>query len=293
MSLWTNRNWSPMLLNEVEKPFNDDNSIYEIKFDGIRAVIFASPNKVEVKSRNKKDLTFLFPELQQIKNIVNSNVIFDGEIVSMKDNKPSFEELQKRMHLKNKSKILSTSKTNPVVFISFDILYENKDIINSTLLERKKLLNKYKDNDIFIKIKYIEKNGIKLFNEIKKLDLEGIVAKKKYSLYYIDSRTDDFLKIKNILRDEFIIGAYIEKTNTFSLLLGEYENNHFHYRGKVVVGKQNPICQKLKEMEKTKNKFVDFSEEANYVKPVLTCFVEYLERTKNNHLRHPKFKEYK
>ena len=118
------------------------------------------------------------------------------------------------------------------------------------------------------------------------------MAKKKKGLYYINSRTDEFIKIKNIQRDEFYIGGYIEKENTLSILLGEYKDNKLYYVGKVSVGKRQDIALKLIKMKKEKNSFCNLEEEANYVKPSLTCFVEYLERTKSGHLRHPVFKNY-
>lgn len=207
MNIWKERNWSPMLLKEIEKPFDSKDYIFEVKFDGIRAIIFANKNKVTIQSRNKKDLTFLFPELQDLRELVNKNVIFDGEIIAFENNKHSFKKIQERIHLKNKNKTDALSKVNPVTFIAFDILYENKDLTTLPLLERKKYLNKYKDNDYFVKTKVINEKGKELFKSVKKLNLEGIVAKLKDGKYYINKRCDEFIKIKNIQRDEFIIGG--------------------------------------------------------------------------------------
>lgn len=290
--LWKNRDFKPMLLGEINKPFYSDDYLFEIKFDGFRAIIFASPKEVKIKSRNKHDITILYPELQNIKKLVKKNVIFDGEIISTINGIPSFSKLQKRSHLKKQSQIAYESENDPVTFIVFDILYENKDLTDLSLVERKEYLSKYQDTEYFVKSKAIECKGKELFKKVKKLDLEGIVAKKKDSTYHINSRTDDFIKIKNIQRDEFYIGGYIEKQNTLSLLLGEYKENKLYYRGKVSIGKKQQIALTLKKMKKEKNSFCDFNEEANFVKPSITCFIEYLERTKNGHLRHPVFKDY-
>ena len=291
-SLWNNRDFGPMLLEEIKEPFDSDDYIFEIKFDGFRALIFASPKEVKIQSRNIHDITYLYPELQSIKKMVKENVIFDGEIIVTDAGVPSFSLLQQRSHLKKKKSIDLASNNNPVTFIAFDILYQNKDLTELPLVERKKYLNKYHDTEYFVKSKVIENKGINLFKEIKKLNLEGIVAKKKKGLYYINSRTDEFIKIKNIQRDEFYIGGYIEKENTLSILLGEYKDNKLYYVGKVSVGKRQDIALKLIKMKKEKNSFCNLEEEANYVKPSLTCFVEYLERTKSGHLRHPVFKNY-
>lgn len=292
INIWENRNWSPMLLKEVDKPFNSNNYIYELKFDGIRAIIFANKKEIKIQSRNKKDLTHLFPELQILTESINKNVIFDGEIIAFNNKIISFGKIQERIHLKNEDKIKTASLTNPVVFIVFDILYENKDLTNLPLSERKKYLKNYKDNDFFIKAKAINKNGINLFNNVKKMKLEGIVAKIKTGKYYINKRTSEFIKIKNIQRDEFIIGGYEKKKNNIlSLAIGEYINKDFHFVGKVSISKKNSIYDKIKNSKISKNYFCDFSENISYIKPSISCHIEYTERTKNNHLRHPIFKD--
>ena len=129
-NLYKNPNFGPMLLSEVKKPFDDQDYLFELKYDGIRALIFASPKEVIIKSRNNYDITYLYPELQSIKNIVKTKCIFDGEIVLMENDSPSFLALQKRANLKQKNKIFEQSQTNPVIFMVFDILYENKNLVN-------------------------------------------------------------------------------------------------------------------------------------------------------------------
>lgn len=293
MSIWNDRNFKPMLLKQIDKPFNDKDYIYEIKFDGHRALIFVNNKSILIQSRNGKDITYLYPELHSIKSLVNKNVIFDGEIICEEDGIPSFKNLQKRSHLKNKNQINKEVINNPVKFIVFDILYENKDITNLNLLKRKEILNKYEDNDYFIKSKYIKEKGIELFKKIKKFNLEGIVCKNINGKYHINKRTYDFIKVKNINRDEFYIGGYINnKNNTVSLLLGEYDNNKFMYVGKVIMSKNRKLYDKLKNRRKSKNYFIDYDKDAIYIKPELKCFVEYQERTKSNHLRHSVFKDY-
>jgi len=152
-----------MLLEEIDKPFDSDKYIFEIKFDGIRAIIFVSNENLTIQSRNNKNITHLFPELQNIKKEIKDNVIFDGEIVIFDKNKVSFSKVQERLHIKNKNKILSLSKNSPAIFIVFDILYKNKDLTNLELLRRKKILSKYQDNDYFVKTKFIEEKGVNFF----------------------------------------------------------------------------------------------------------------------------------
>lgn len=290
IDLFKNRNYQPMLLKEIEKPFNSKEYYFEVKFDGERALLFVSCNSVIIKTRNNIDVTFKYPELQSIKNIVTKPTVFDGEIVAFDDGRPSFSKLSERAHLQDISKIKNQSITNPITFICFDILYLNKNLIDLPLQERKALLNKFPDTDVFIKNKYLLENGKELFQKVKKLNLEGIVAKKIDSPYLINERSNNWLKIKNLKREEFFIGGYQEKESNYviSLYLGEYIEKKLYFVGKVTLSKKNSLYQKVLHQEKqAASPFYDYRGDFIFLKPNLKCFVTYLERTKNNHLRQP------
>ena len=289
MNLWKNRSFTPMLLKEIDKPFNSKKYYYELKYDGYRALIFVNKNEIYIQSRNENDITYLYPELSNIKKIVNKNVIFDGEIVIFENNKPSFNKISKRSKLKNKNIIKKESINNPVIFIAFDILYENKNLTNLSLIERKKILEKYQDTDFFIKSKVYLNNGIKLYNFVKKNNLEGIVIKDINGLYHINNRTSDFIKVKNIKSDNFFIAGYINNNKyTSSLVLCEKYNNDYIYVGKVLISKKNNIYKKILNIKKCKNYLKIENNDITFIKPILSCKINYLERTKNGHLRHPK-----
>ena len=288
--IFNEKNIKPMLLEETYKPFNDKNYIYELKFDGIRALIYVSKKDITIISRRGNILNKTFPELLEIKNNITNKCIFDGEIVLMEDSKPSFQKLQERMRLKNENKINYYKENYPVTFVCFDILYENKDLTKLPLIKRKEILSHYEDNNLFIKSKVVE-DGIKLFNFVKKNNLEGIVAKLKTSEYIIGKRTKNWLKVKNIKEDDYIIGAYQEKEFVITLAMGKLINNQLHFISKVTIGKKHPDYQLIKLCKKTKNKFLDFNEEDYiYIEPKYTCTIIYLEKTKDGHLRHPVFK---
>lgn len=292
MDLFENRDFSPMLLSEEKDAFDSKDFIFELKFDGTRALIFVSQNNLVIMNRHGKNITYLYPELQEIKNYIKEKVIFDGEIVVFKEGKPSFLKLQERAHLKNKLKINYQSKNNPVIFVCFDILYKNKNLINNTLLERKKILSKFIDNDYFLKNKYIENDGKLLFKNIKKLGLEGIVAKRKNSKYQINKRTDDWIKIKNLLKESFYVGGYvISDKNVMSILLGESKNRKLYFVGKVVISSKVSLYKKIINSKiKNSSVFENYSNVANYIEPKYKCYVEYMERSKNNYLRQPVFR---
>lgn len=285
----------PMLLEEVEEPFDSPNFLFELKFDGIRASMHVGPNTFKIFSRNGKELTNLYPELKSIQKEFKNNMIFDGEIVLFYNGKPSFSKLQERMHTKDKKRIEYFSLNMPVCFMVFDYLYENgKSLVDKPLMKRKKILQKFSDTDYFIKVSYIENSGKKLFEKVKEMDFEGIVAKRKDSLYEINTRTENWVKIKNLKKEIFYIGGVIEKKENaiVSLLLGEFQNKDFHFVGKVTMGKKQPMYQKLKkEPIKKISPFCDYEDkECFYIKPHLQCEIWYLERTIENKLRQPVFK---
>ncbi len=147
MNLFTNQDFVPMLLNEIKKPFNDPDYIFELKFDGIRTLLFAEPKKITIRNKRGNILNNRYPELLNITKMVTKKVIFDGEIIIMINGKPSFDKLQERALLKNKLKIKYFAKTFPVIFIAYDILYEDKDLTHLPLIKRKKILNKYHNTE--------------------------------------------------------------------------------------------------------------------------------------------------
>lgn len=292
MDIFNNRDFTPMLLSEQKVPFDSDDFLYEIKFDGIRALCFINGDNILLQSRGKNNITPLFPEINVLKKLTNKKVVFDGEIVIFDDGVSSFSLIQKRLHLKNKNKIEELSNIFPITFVVFDILYENKDLTNLSLIQRKEILDKYNDKDVFVKCKYFKKNGISLFNFVKNNRLEGMVAKKINSKYYINKRSNDWIKIKNLHQEYFNIYGYIENKDTISLLLGEIKNNMVFYVGKVSVSKNNECYTLIKNSSISHNPFVNFDDKyAIYIKNKYKCLTEFLERSDDAYLRHPIFKK--
>lgn len=290
MSLWDNRDWMPLLLTEKKEAFNSKDYLFEVKFDGIRALLYIGPNSFSIRNRHKKEITYLYPELLQIQELVKVNTILDGEIILMDNGLPSFLKLQERAHLKDKNKIKIQSRIHPVIFIAFDILYQNKDLIKLPLISRKSILDKISNNDYFIKNKYIIERGVDLFSFTKNKKLEGIVAKRLDSIYSINKRSKDWIKIKNFQVEEFVIGGYQKKENgSISLLLGEYIENKLSYVGSVILFSNRELYRQVLHSKILKtSSFVNYKREGTiYISPKYKCKVKYMERTKINHLRQP------
>lgn len=281
--MW-NKVVKPMLLSESNDIPKKD-FIYELKYDGMRALMYVDSKNLKIFNRHEKDITYLFPEFKEITKLVSKKCILDGEIICVKDGKPDFSNLQNRIHLKNNKKILSQSMWNRATFICFDILFYDKNVCLLPLCERKKLLKTIDDNDIFVKSK-IFYDGSKLFKSVKKFDLEGVVCKNVNSKYIVNSRSDEWIKVKNYKYEYFYIGAYsLSNSNIFSIYLGEYINKSFYYVGKVFVKKKSLLYEKLLECDRSKNLFNNIDFEANFIKPCIKVKIRYIERTSNNHLR--------
>lgn len=293
MNLWETRFWKPMLLSEKNASFDDSNWLFELKLDGQRALLFASKKEVTLYNRYGKDITFLYPELQEIRKLVKENTIFDGEIVAFEDGKPSFSTLQKRLYVKQPTKIDYYSKVYPVVYMAFDLLYQTEDYTNQPLIIRKEKLQQVSDSDVFAKVFYLETQGCSFFETIKNLKLEGIVAKRKTSFYFPNSRSEDWVKIKNWQEGIFYIGGYeVQEHGNISLLLGEKKNHNLCYVGKVTLPLHHSFSLRLKKLPLLKmSPFDEIISNACYISPTYSCTVLYLERTVKNHLRQPIFRE--
>lgn len=290
MSVFKDKDIKPMLLHEENKPFDDENYLFEMKFDGIRALIYVSPKEIVIKNRKGFVVNDTFPELLEIKKYINRECIFDGEIVLMQDDQPSFSKLQERALLKNKKRIEYFKENYPVTFVCFDILYENKDLMSLSLIKRKEILSKYKDNKYFVKSRVVDTKGKDLFKFIKKNDLEGIVAKLKFSEYIPGIRTKEWIKIKNVHMEDFYICGYKDGEDVISVLLGEKGGKKYRFVSKVVVGKKRKDYELIMSCSKCKNYLDKVFEDYTFIKPKYKCTIEFLEKTKNNHLRHPVFK---
>ena len=295
--IWETKNIKPMLIGVEGEPFDSKEYIYELKLDGERCIAYLDKDKTILK--NKRNVLMLpkVPELSDIHKNVNIRCILDGELAVIKDGKPDFFEIQKRSMMSNPIKIDMAAKKYPACFTAFDILYYNdRQVTDLPLLERKELLQKAvkSENSLFAVSRFIEENGTAFYQLAEKQELEGIVAKKKESHYYFDKRTKDWMKIKNLQDDDFVVLGYVPKENNMnSIVLGQYSNNDLIYKGHVTLGVGGEPFRKIKELDKTNCPFSEVpkgNENAVWVKPELVCIVKYMMKTDNGGMRQPVFK---
>ncbi len=203
----------PMLATSVAKAFDNPDWLFEIKWDGYRAVAFIEDGRVRLVSRSQNDLTAQFPELGSLPKFVKAGrAILDGEIVALDDEgRPSFSLMQQRTGFQPGKRRLPRREGVPVIYYAFDLLYlDGLDLRRVALEQRKQLLQEMIVAGTVIQFSdhYAEK-GLDLFEAAKQRGLEGIVAKKRGSRYE-EKRSSDWLKIKITQRQECAIGGYTD-----------------------------------------------------------------------------------
>lgn len=288
----------PMLIAMEQPCFNDEDYLYEIKMDGVRCLAYLDQEQTFLQNKRGLNLNKKFPELAQLHKQVKRRCILDGELHVFQNGKSEFFEVQRRTLTSDPFKIKRLSKHSPACFTAFDLLFEEDEfLLQLPLTERKKRLDKIVNENAFLNVsRYIEQEGIALFELAKQNHLEGIVAKRKTSLYYPEKRSKDWIKSKNLLDDDFVITGYIPKENGIvSLILGQYEKNRLHYMGHVTMGVSLPYL--LNSTKQKRNcpfpSLPHGNEEAIWISPFLVGTVSFMEYTSSGGLRQPVFKGFR
>ena len=296
MDLFETKAIKPMLIGSEGEPFDDPNYIFELKLDGERAIAYLDKTDTELRNKRNKKMLPVFPELKDIHKQVKKQCILDGEYIVFKEGKPDFSEVQRRSLMSNPFKIELAAQKFPVSFVAFDILYlDGKQTTSLPLMERKKLLQKtVKENERLSISRYIEEQGAALYALAEKQELEGIVAKKKDSIYKLDTRTKDWIKIKYMQDDDFVVCGWINKSNHMSsIVLGQYKDGNMIYKGHVTLGVSGSEFQKIRELRKLYSPPFPVpagNEDAVWVPPKLVCTVKFMHKTASGGMRQPVFK---
>ena len=305
-NLWEEK-IKPMLA-EKSKAFDDKDFLFEIKFDGTRAISYIDAINKNVRMLNRRMLFFeeRYPEFKELwKNINCEKAIVDGEVVVFKNGVPDFYLLQEREQVASSLRAEILSRINPATYIVFDILYKDgKDLTSLPLIERKKILKEtIKEDQRVVISEYILEKGKAFFEEAKKKGLEGIMAKRISSSYQIGKRSKDWLKIKALETIDCIICGYTKgegwREEYFgALILGCYHNNKLIYIGRCGTGLSEEGYEKLTQLlEKLKTNQNPFGEEieelkgkeVTWVKPEVVCEVKFMSITPDLKLRAPSF----
>ena len=282
-----------MLAKETENPFDDKDWLFEIKWDGYRAITEKNKNKILLYSRNGISFLSTYPIVADQLVKIKEDAVIDGEIVVINDKgKPDFQLLQH----------YAENQDHPIQYYIFDLLKLNgHDTTGLSLIERKELLQKIIPKNEVIKYSdHILEKGKSFFKVSKEKDLEGIMAKKMDSKYYPGKRTSDWLKIKHHKTQEAIVAGYTQPSGARkyfgALILAIKDGKKLKYIGHTGSGFNQ---DSLKEMYETLQPLVQekspFDEKiktnlpVTWVKPELICEVKFAEITWDGKLRQPIF----
>ena len=283
----------PMLATLADEPFNNDEWLFEIKWDGYRAATYLRDGEAKLLSRNQSAFTQKYFPVTEALQSLDFNAVLDGEIIAIDENNlANFQLLQNWQN----------TPAQLQLFV-FDILWlEGFDVTAIPLIHRKDLLRKIlpQDHEIIKYSDHIAGEGKNFFDAAAKQGLEGIMAKKSNSLYKLNSRSESWLKIKVSLRQEVIIAGFTKPRNTRKffggLILGIYNNEDLLYIGHTGGGfnykSLEEVYEKLKPLIIDECPFVK-SPKGNmpitWVQPKLVCEIKFSEWTKEKIARHPIF----
>src|SRR5260370_4910635 len=291
------------LAKTVDDPFDNDKWLFEIKYDGVRVLDIREGENTHLYARKGTDITNRYPEVVlALNSIALDRFVLDGEVVAQDERgRPSFQLLQRRMHVNNAPQIARLSLAVPVSYYVFDLLaFDRFDTRTLPLEERKRLLGQLIHSDGPVRYcDHVIGRGKDFYAAISDHELQGIVANLRDSPYR-GTRTGDWLKIKRPLTQQFVIGGYSNpdgtRTHFGALLLGQYESDGaLRYTDKVGTGfnqeKLRKIHAMLTERAQESSPFrkpapgQPFPEKAHFVRPELVCKVRFTECTSNSGIR--------
>jgi bifunctional non-homologous end joining protein LigD len=295
----------PMLANSIESAFDDPAWLFEIKWDGYRAVAFIDQGKLRLVSRNQNDLTAQYAELRDLPRFVKArSAVIDGEIVALDEQgRPSFSLMQQRTGFRpGKSRLPGVSGI-PVVYYAFDLLYlDGYDLRRVPLEQRKRLLAEHLTAGPVARYSdHYEGNGKALLEAARAKGLEGIVAKRRASVYE-EKRSSDWRKIKIMRRVECVIGGYTDpegsRDHLGSIVLGLYDSK----RRLIPVGQAGSgfdqrslrdVWERLQKLATEKDPFygeVDSPRRVHFVRPELVAEIQFTEWTHETAETSPKLR---
>jgi bifunctional non-homologous end joining protein LigD len=298
--------FEPMLCTLVAEPFDDPGWLFEPKFDGLRLIVRFDGRQLSLMSRNGKEQAIAFPDLADaLRAALRKPCMVDGEAVCFDERgHTSFRVLQQRFHLTNLAEIEARMKTFPASIFVFDILdLEGKRLTELPLVERKPILRKaVRWNDRVLWTEGHPGEGIAYFKKACRAGEEGIIGKRLESRY-VSGRSRDWVKIKCVAKQEFVIGGYTNprgsRVGLGALLIGYYSDGgkSLLYAGKVGTGFAREtlidLHRQLSALEQPRPAFAP-SEElpregVHWVRPKLVAEIAFTEWTQHGLLRHPRF----
>jgi len=293
--------------NASTLPKDGANYAFEFKWEGIRAVVACEEGRARAHSRTLRDITVQYPELQGLGGAVRGDAVLDGELVALNEaGRPDFGRLQQRMNLASPRDVQRRSSEIPVSFLAFDLLrLGHRWLLQESYIERRARLQALDlAGPDWQTPPHVVGEGENVQAASRRLGLEGVMAKRLASPYRPGQRTRDWIKIKNRLRQEFVVGGWTRGEGDRAgglgaLLVGYYDGGRFVYAGRVGTGFDEGSMfearRRLASLGRAANPFetVPPGPDVRYVEPRLVVEVEFAEWTHDAILRQASFKGFR
>lgn len=286
----------PMEPRRRREPFDSPDHLFQIKWDGVRALAFLENGRIRLQNRSGAPRTAQYPELQQLAGLVKAGeAVLDGEIVVLENGRPSFPRVIQRDFCRAVRSIKALARTLRCTYCLFDILYlDGEDLTGRPLQERLEILASIARSEPPLYLNESFAGGLSLYHRVEELELEGIVAKEKRSPYLAGRKSDYWLKIKPRRRQLCVAGGLALKRGAAgSLLLGGYRDGELLYIGRAGSGLSRRDLLLLSDYAAAHRReappFSNPPRGAEYLwlEPRLTVVVEFAEWTGGLRLRAP------
>ena len=297
MDAFEKKSVAPMLIGLSAGAFDSGDFIFELKLDGERCLAYLEQGNCELRNKRNDRLLPRFPELAGIAAQTRGRCILDGELIVAVGGRPNFAEVQRRSLLSNAFKIELAAEKHPASFVAYDILYlDGRELFAVPLMERKALLYETvrRETALLALSRHVDGAGVRLCEQAAAQGLEGVVAKRRDSLYRPGRRTKDWVKIKNMQDDDFVVCGRLRKAGgVASLALGQYRDGTLVYKGHVTMGVSGPDYARIQAQPAADCPFAAVPKgngNAVWLRPELVCVVQFMERTAGGGMRQPVFK---
>ncbi|HKE78675.1 MAG TPA: DNA ligase D [Solirubrobacteraceae bacterium] len=299
----------PMMARLGSLPRDDAKWGFEIKWDGVRAICHSEPGRLKLHSRNLLDITPRYPEVGRLNRALSHHrAVLDGEIVALDgEGRPNFGALQRRMHVSSESVVRRLAKETPVTYVIFDLLWlDGHSLMELAYKDRRELLGDLGlgDGEHWRVPDYVAGHGAQLLQATAQQGLEGVIAKRLDSAYEPGRRSGSWIKVKNLDRQEVVIGGWVpgdgkRRDRIGALLAGvREEDGSLRHIGRVGTGftesELDRLAEKLGPLEREDSPFAPggpkIPRNAVFVDPELVAEVEFREWTEGGQLRAPSYK---
>lgn len=296
--LFDTKDLRPMLIGDIRDPYDDPDSIFELKLDGERCIAYFDTDETVLVGRRGTLLLPRLPEMEGLHRQANRRCILDGELIVGVGKPDDFDALRARLAHQSQLLIDTGHARHPVSYVVFDILYDtDQSVLSLPLMERKALLQTaVTQSERLALSQYVDTSGRAFFDLVVAQGLEGIVGKEKDSRYFPGKRTKNWTKIKHHLEDDFVLCGYILAEYVAMLLLGQYDaEGTIHYKGRVTLGRRTADFATIAQaptsltMPYAKAPPRLSSEKVVWLAPTLVCTVTYIRKTVDGLMRQPHF----